>query len=70
LAHEQLAEVAFGALQEKSSITGAVRLGRFDGDPALHHALWVLSIVAVSITKPSLLTRTEHAYSGRSTETE
>lgn len=46
-----------------------IRDGRHDADPRLHTALWADAAIRTSISKPSLLARTERRLVGLSEET-
>jgi hypothetical protein len=49
-----------GTVDEPAGILGnALRSGRHDGDPRLHHALYARAIQAVAITRPDILTPAE-----------
>lgn len=49
-----------GGADEPAKILGtALRSGRHDGDPRLHHALYARAIQAVAVTRPDILTTAE-----------
>jgi hypothetical protein len=47
-----------------------IRNGQFDADPQLHTALWADAAVRTSISKPSVLVRTERRLVGLSEDTQ
>jgi hypothetical protein len=47
-----------------------IRNGQFDADPQLHTALWADATVRTSISKPSVLVRTERRLVGLSEDTQ